>query len=191
MREICVWGCERDKGWNSQVSFLLYNVLTCEIAKLYIFYHYWKKNPVYSIMLLFFFFLIFRRFSAAYARVPLGRQLCCLLPWHLGIFWAWARLWMAAQFQSSRETCNQMKNRPILCGPHLSQLRKAVTFTWVAEFLAKKGSKFIWSYVNFLEIHLKNLISKLFMFSNLEWLWTLFMTKKGKKNHSKGTVGKE
>lgn len=182
MGEICVWGCERDKGWNSQVSFLLCNVLTCEIAKLYVFYHYWTKTQ-YILSCCFFFFPPYLEDSVLHVlEYHWGRQLCCLLPWHLGMFWAWARLWMAAQFQSSRETCNQMKNRPILCGPHLSQLWKAVTFTWVAEFLAKKGSKFIWSYVNSLQIHLKNLISKLFMFSNLEWLWTLcMMKKKGKK----------
>lgn len=65
MREICVWGCEREEGWNSQVSFLC-DVSTCEIMKLY-FCHYWKENSV-SLILLFFF--IFRIFSIAYARVP-------------------------------------------------------------------------------------------------------------------------
>ena len=63
--------------------------------------------------------------------------------------------------------CKQMKTKLSLCGPHSSQLQKAGTLIWVAKFLVNKGSKYMWSEVNSLEVNLKHLISKLFMFSTL------------------------
>ena len=43
--------------------------------------------------------------------------------------------------------CKQMKTKLSLCGPHSSQLQKAGTLIWVAEFLVNKGSKYMWSEV--------------------------------------------
>ena len=72
------------------------------------------------------------------------------------------------------------ENQADMCGPHSSQLQKAGTLIWVAEFLVNKGSKFMWSEVNSLEVNLKHLISKLFMFSTLNWLWAPCMKEKEK-----------
>lgn len=82
--------------------------------------------------------------------------------------------------------CKQMKTKLNMCSPHSSRLQKAGTLIWVAEFLVNKGSKFMWSEVNSLEVNLKLLISKLLMFSTLNWLWAPCMKEKEKKFHSRG-----
>ena len=172
MREISVSGCERAKNWNSHAFFSpLWYFYLWDNETIFIIA---KKKAVFSLRLIFF---LFGTFSVAHARVPPAQTVI----WYPGKFCVPASLWTVASSQRSRGMCNQMKTKPIPCGPHSSQLQKAGTLIWVAEFLVKKASKFMWSEVNSLEVNLKHLISWLFMFSSLDWLWAPCMKEKEKK----------